>query len=482
MRTKVMQNPLAGRWFSADASELKSAIKELQPGKIEKAAGVCAVIVPHAGYQFSGRVAMQVYTALNPADYDRVVIMAPSHYAGLYNKVSMPDAQRLSSPLGELEVDQQFAARLRKNSALTFLPQAHTREHSDQIQIPLLQTVFGSKIKVVSMVVGQFERQAARDFGYFLKEIVDERTLVVVSTDFVHYGENFSYVPFKGPDVAGKIEELDMAVFERFADLDYNGFWEIIERTGATVCGRNPLAILLAMVPENAKIEKVAYDTSGRMLNDWDNSVSYLGAHIKGKWDMKNNKHEISAQEAVFSKEECRDLLKLARDSLTYAVHQGKAPELKSLDMKLTPAMKKEMGVFVTLNIGNNLRGCIGEIFPKREFWRVVLDQAVNAGLNDIRFSPVTARELDRISIEISALTPPRAVASYNEIVVGRHGIVLSKSGRSAVFLPQVAPEQGWDLATTLSHLAMKAGLRPDAWQDGAEFLVFEAQVFGEHE
>ena len=92
----------------------------------------------------------------------------------------------------------------------------------------------------------------------------------------------------------------------------------------------------------------------------------------------------------------------------------------------------------------------------------------------------MTPVEVGELSIEISAMTPPVAIGSWSEFVVGKHGIVLSKSGRSAVFLPQVAPEQGWTAEQTLTHLAQKAGLAPDAWREGAEFEVFEAQVFNE--
>ncbi len=138
------------------------------------------------------------------------------------------------------------------------------------------------------------------------------------------------------------------------------------------------------------------------------------------------------------------------------------------------------MGGFVTLTIDGVLRGCIGEILPRRPIWQVVREQTVNAALHDPRFPPVTPAETKGIRIEISALTPPRPVASWREIVVGRHGVVMSRHGRSAVFLPQVAPEQGWDLPTMLTHLARKAGLPDDAWREGAEFLVFEAEVFRE--
>lgn len=141
---------------------------------------------------------------------------------------------------------------------------------------------------------------------------------------------------------------------------------------------------------------------------------------------------------------------------------------------------RQVMGGFVTLTLDGSLRGCIGEIFPRRDIWQVVCEQALNAALHDPRFSPLTPGEAPQVKIEISALTPPAPVASWHEIVVGRHGIVLEKNGGSAVFLPQVPAEQGWDLATTLRQLSRKAGLPADAWERGAQFLVFEAEVFGE--
>ena len=100
------------------------------------------------------------------------------------------------------------------------------------------------------------------------------------------------------------------------------------------------------------------------------------------------------------------------------------------------------MGAFVTLQIGGELRGCIGEIFPRRPLFKAVMERAVDAAVNDPRFRPVGKAELPLLHYEISALTPPVPVASYKEIVLGRHGMVIEKNGRSAVFLPQVAPEQ----------------------------------------
>ena len=107
---------------------------------------------------------------------------------------------------------------------------------------------------------------------------------------------------------------------------------------------------------------------------------------------------------------------------------------------------------------------------------------AVQSAFADPRFPPLRADEFEAVTIEISVLTPRRDVGSWREIEIGRHGMTLEKRGRAAVFLPQVAPEQGWTLEQTLTHLALKAGLGPDDWRSGTSFTVFEAIVFGENE
>ena len=153
------------------------------------------------------------------------------------------------------------------------------------------------------------------------------------------------------------------------------------------------------------------------------------------------------------------------------------------------PNLRIPCGVFVTLkekNPGiaeNDLRGCIGTIIGREPLYEGVRRLAVESAFHDPRFLPLDRRELENIRIEISVLTPPSPVDSYHDIALGRDGILLSCSGRVAVFLPQVAAEQGWDLETTLTHLSLKAGLDADAWMDDVcTFEVFQAVVFGEDE
>ena len=142
--------------------------------------------------------------------------------------------------------------------------------------------------------------------------------------------------------------------------------------------------------------------------------------------------------------------------------------------------MSQPRAAFVTLKKHSQLRGCIGDVFPQQPLYKSVITNAIRAGFSDTRFLPLTQDECKDITIEISALTMPQPIDSPDKIRIGVDGIVLNKDGRSALFLPQVAPEQGWNINQTLTNLSLKAGLPSDAWKEGAEFLVFQAVVFGE--
>ncbi len=174
-------------------------------------------------------------------------------------------------------------------------------------------------------------------------------------------------------------------------------------------------------------------------------------------------------------------LLKLARETIK-ALLQGRGIGDVSVDKaSITKTLKEERGVFVTLHKAHHeLRGCIGYILPMLPLWQAVMENARNAAFRDPRFSPLKRMELDSIEIEISALTVPAEIKDISEFRIGIDGIILKKGFHQAVFLPQVAPEQGWDAETTLNYLSMKAGLSPDAWREGASFETFQAEVFSE--
>jgi AmmeMemoRadiSam system protein A len=190
----------------------------------------------------------------------------------------------------------------------------------------------------------------------------------------------------------------------------------------------------------------------------------------------KNNSTSDIDDSLVLTTQEKRSLLEFSRRVLTEYVTQMKIPEIVCRGRLDT--IKR--GVFVSLYKNDHLRGCIGYIEPIKSCLKAVRDNTVSAAVNDPRFPPVSSDELDDVKIEISVLTPPVKVESWCDIEIGRHGIILEKGGCRSVFLPQVPVEQNWNLKTTLSYLAMKAGLPRDAWLEDTCFKVFEAQVINE--
>ncbi len=285
-------------------------------------------------------------------------------------------------------------------------------------------------------------------------------------------------MPFK-ENIPEGLKKLDMGAFDFIQKLDAKGLLGYRDRTGATICGCIPIAVLLETLGKDAKVELVRYTTSGELTGDYSNSVSYLAAAWHGKWT--NSAPPVaSSGPATLSPEDKKQLLSLVRQTLRYALDHQRVPEPSDLNFTASESMQPPRAAFVTLKKKGQLRGCVGDIFPQRPLYKSVITNAIYAGFGDRRFPQLQKDEYDQIKVEISALTPPTPVASWRDIRIGIDGMVLSKGGLSAVFLPQVAPEQGWDLETTLKYLSEKAGLPADAWKEGASFQVFQADVFGE--
>jgi AmmeMemoRadiSam system protein B/AmmeMemoRadiSam system protein A len=411
--------------------------------------------------------------------YERVVIIGPSHSVRMEEVLSVPRVTHYETPLGQVPLDVEFINKLLKYSLFQNVPQAHKYEHSVQIEVPLLQHS-RKDFKIVPIVAGSCSLETTNKAGAILRSLVDDETLVIASSDFVHYGPNYGYVPFN-ENISEQIKKLDMGAYEHMARLDSKGFLEYKQRTGATICGYVPIAILLSMLSEPAEAQLINYATSGELTGDFTNSVSYLSIAFSGTWgDSPEVEPQVNNPE--LTEEDKRQLLTLARSTMVYALRNQRVPQTSELGVAISDAMKCSRAAFVTLKKDCQLRGCIGDIFPQRPLYKSVIMNAIHACFNDKRFPQVSEDECEGITIEISALTVPEPVTSPDEIRIGTDGVVLNKDGHSAVFLPQVAPEQGWNVNQMLTQLSAKAQLPPDAWKEGASFLVFQAVVFGESE
>ena len=476
----VLDSALAGSWYTSDAEALRGQLRGyLQKAQSKEHDKVIALILPHAGYRYSGAMAMAGVKTLGQRQYKRIVVMGPSHRLAMNNVLSVPDVTHYRTPLGETALDTEFISELRQHRLFVSIPTVHQQEHSVQIEVPVLQYV-QKDFQLVPIVVGRLDEAAIGEAARILRGLIDANTLVVASSDFTHYGDSFGYVPFK-EEIAENLKKLDLGAYEFIEGRDRAGFVKYCERTGATICGSMPIAVLLEMLPTDSAPVPAGYDTSGRLLGDFSSSVSYMSVAFTGEWSPA--KRVIAEQgEAELSEADKKQLLLLARRSFTHYIEHKEVADAQALGITLTEAMKPPRATFVTLKKHGNLRGCIGELSATGPLYQSVLLNAIKSAVRDTRFAPVTQNECADLQVEISVLTPPEKVASYKDIILGKHGVILSKGVRGAVYLPQVAVEQGWGLEETLTHLSVKAGLGRDGWREGAEFEVFEAIVFGEEE
>ena len=181
-----------------------------------------------------------------------------------------------------------------------------------------------------------------------------------------------------------------------------------------------------------------------------------------------------AVQPCEYSPEERELLLRLAHRSIELAL-EGRSVDLTSP----TAHLAEPRGAFTTLHLEGELRGCIGFVLPIQSLYAAVAESASAAALDDPRFQPVTPAEAPHLKIEISVLSPLQPIRP-EEVVVGRHGLVVTQGNRRGLLLPQVPIEWKWDRETFLSQTCLKAGLPADAWQHGAQLQGFTAEVFGE--
>ncbi len=496
---RIRKAQVAGSWYPGEKDQLAAYIDQLladtKPPKLD--GKVMALISPHAGYRFSGKAAATGYALLRGQDIRRVVVLAISHHFPLRG-ASIPDVTHFETPLGLIPLDGAAVARLRRSSLVSAVAQAETEEHSLEMQLPLLQRVLPS-FTLVPILIGQMRDADYAELAAALAEIVDKQTLVVASSDFTHRGDNYGYeVPAGKGTIQERLARVDDGSVAQILKLDRRSLLDHADKTGTTICGLHPIALLLDLLARFSGVrgQVVNRYTSGDVMNDWSSTVTYVDVAFTGKWPEASKVEAARAGgEEMFplSEEERATLLKLARASLEASVRKGSFDPAVRKTVPMVPSLERKAGAFVTLKCklgddgrcfgrGEDLRGCIGTIEPTDSIYETVAMRAASAALEDTRFPhTVSVAELPFVTIEISVLTPPVPIKGPEEIVIGKHGIILGVGWNRATFLPQVAPEQGWDRETTLRHLASKAGLPADAWKK-AEYKVYEAIVFGEDE
>ena len=277
-RPRSLGPAVAGSWYPGDEESLARTVDDLldtagsdrngDPGRI------VALIGPHAGYVYSGRVAGRGFGKIRGKKVSRVILIGPSHYEVFHGAV-VPDVEVYRTPLGDVELDRDAIEELAGHPRIATSNRPFEPEHSLESEIPFLQRVLSPGWRLVPLLLGSGASGAmAQEIADGLRPLLDETTLVVVSSDFTHYGPRFGYVPFHD-DVQERIRDLDMGAVELIERRDLSGFENYLQETGATICGRDAIDVLLRLLPAEVEGRLTAYETSGSLTGDWEHSVSY---------------------------------------------------------------------------------------------------------------------------------------------------------------------------------------------------------------
>ena len=456
----------ANRFYTGDAKELSEEVDSFLAlhAKDRKYEHVAALIVPHAGYYFSGNVAAAAYQSIaDDVQYKRIFLLGPSHHEWLDGASVNTEYDYYSTPLGNVKVDVETAQKLiEADSVFSYHAKAHDREHCLEVQLPFLQRKFGDVPPIVPIIISTNDFWKLQRIAEVLKQYMTEENLFVVSSDFSHYPkyEDACEVDAR----TGKaVESGDV---ERFiAQLEENAR-SGVRNLATSACGELAIATLMLMMQDGGyEVKHLLYQNSGDIDNhDHSRVVGYHAFAVLRKSEFSLNDEE---------KRMLKDIaLTSIKDSL-----DGKRIAQPTLNSQFS-ILNSRCGAFVSLHKQGRLRGCIGHFGEDVPLHEIVAEMARAAAFEDPRFMPVTKDELDDIDIEISVLTPMRRIQSLDEFQLHKHGIYIKKGYRSGTFLPQVADEVNWTKEEFVGHCAQdKAGIGWDGWKD-AELYVYEAIVF----
>ena len=459
----------AGRFYDGNPQSLSHEVDSLLARHAQRSddEDVAALIVPHAGYYFSGNVAASAYARLNPEKkYKRIFLLGPSHHEWLNGASVNGEVDYYATPLGDVKVDRETARQLIKtDSVFSCQPKAHDREHCLEVQLPFLQRHLGEVPPIVPIIISTNDFSKLKRMAEVLKPWFTEENLFIISSDFSHYP---SYED---------AYEVDTKTGEAVASGDVEQFIATIEanaRSGkrnlsTSACGEFPIITLMLMLDGQYQVKHIMYQNSGD-IGDHDHS-RVVGYH---SFAFIRNGQTRTDTEFTLSYEEKQMLKKIAYTSIKDSLN-GKPISMFNVQSSI---LNQKCGAFVSLHKQGRLRGCIGHFGEDVPLYEIVAEMARAAAFEDPRFPPVHREELGDIDIEISVLTPMRRIQSLDDFQLHKHGIYIRKGYRSGTFLPQVADEVNWTKEEFVGHCSQdKAGLGWNGWRD-AELYVYEAIVF----
>jgi len=399
----IRKPAVAGQFYPASPSQLEEMIRGMVDEKAEKEE-VIGLVLPHAGYPYSGPVAGATISRIKFKD--TFIIMGPNH-TGAGKPLSIMTEGTWKTPLGEVEIDSELAKQiLATSSLLEEDDEAHQHEHSIEVQVPFLQ-YFQRAIKLIPIIISSASGAAYKEIGRELAKAIQKsgkEVVIIASSDMTHY------------EPQEQAENKDNQAIEAILDLNEDELLRRVDELNISMCGYAPTVALISAAKElgAAKAELVKYQTSGDTTGDYSAVVGYAGIIIK----------------------EMSPLAKLAKDAVETYVTEGDIPKPPK---KPTPEMKERAGVFVSIHKRGQLRGCIGTFEPaKKNVAEEIIVNAICSATRDPRFPAVTPDELADLDYNVDVLTNPEPVENKDALDPKRYGVIVECGTRKGLLLPDL--------------------------------------------
>jgi len=424
----MIRNPVvAGQFYPGSGPQLKAMIETFIDEKVEKEE-VIGLLVPHAGYPYSGPVAGATISRIKFKD--TFIIMGPSH-TGMGKPFSIMTEGVWKTPLGEVEVDSELAKQIVAVSKYVQEDdRAHQHEHAVEVQLPFLQ-YFRPDVRIVPIILAHAPAAAYKEIGRDIARAIKEskrEVVILASGDMTHY------------EPQQNAEKKDGQAIEAMLNLDEDELTRRYEELNISMCAHGPVVSLISAVKElgASGAELVKYQTSGDTTGDYDAVVGYAGV--------------------IFRAARLHPLVELARDTVETYVKERKSPEPPSNPI---PEMTEKAGVFVSIHKLGALRGCIGTFEPQQKsVAEEIITNAVSSATRDPRFPPIAPEELKDLDYSVDVLTAPEPVEDESQLDPKRYGVIVEAGWRRGLLLPDLEGVDSVDYQIDICR--QKGGINPD--------------------
>jgi AmmeMemoRadiSam system protein B len=413
------QPAVAGSFYPAGSDKLNSELAGYFDSFKNVTFGnrVRALILPHAGYVYSGHTAAAGYAAIpDDSDYDNIFLIGVSHRY-TFDGAAVFTSGNILTPLGTVKVNRALGAGLvGKSKWFIEMDDAHKVEHSLEVQLPFIQFHFSKTPMVVPILLGTHNTTMLDLIASELSPWFNERNLFIISSDFSHY-PSYNEAVRADKLTSDAILTGDPDVFlKTVREVESSG----IDNLSTAMCGWTAALVLLYLTEDESSLSfrNVEYKNSGDSPHgDRDQVVGYNAIVVVEK---APGAHKLAPMdEFSLTAEEKKTLLGIARESISAKLKETKPPSVDAA--KLTPRLKEPLGAFVTITIDGNLRGCIGRFTSSDPLWEVIGSMAVEAAFDDPRFSPLTTADYPDIHLEISVLGPMDKITDISQIKSAQH-------------------------------------------------------------